>query len=213
VGIAVDAATEPLFDALRGKPAGGPHRFDRYWDCLAEAVLVFGGRNTGVHLIHGLGETEQELTAAMARMRDMGGSTHLFSFYPESGTAMEGNPIPTLDSYRRVQLARYLIDHDLSAADGFRFDRKGRIARFGVGRRSLEEIVASGEPFRTSGCAGADGQPACNRPYSNSPPGPDIRNYPFPPWPEDLERIRTALGLDRPRSKTGSKLASMRPLG
>lgn len=200
VGIAVDAATEPLFDALRGRGAGGPHRWNRYWECLAEAVEVFGGENVGVHLIAGLGETERELVAAMARMKAMGGATHLFSFYPEPGTTVESRTPPPLDSYRRVQLARYLIDRGLARADDMAHDSSGRIVRFGVARGDLDRTVDSGEPFRTSGCAGRDGQPACNRPYSNSEPGPDIRNFPFRPWPEDLQRIRACLGLDLARA-------------
>ena len=53
--------------------------------------------------------------------------------------------------------------------------------------------IDTGEPFRTSGCIGRDGQGACNRPFGNSPPGPDIRNYPFPPTTEDVARIRSQM--------------------
>jgi hypothetical protein len=46
VGIAIDAATPELFDRLRGRGVGGPHRWDHYWDvvqmsvCLVIAALV-----------------------------------------------------------------------------------------------------------------------------------------------------------------------------
>jgi len=60
--------------------------------------------------------------------------------------------------------------------------------------QTLDEIIDSGAPFRTSGCEGYDGEVACNRPYANSRPGPDMRNYPFPPTPEDVRRIRCQMG-------------------
>ena len=45
----------------------------------------------------------------------------------------------------------------------------------------------------TSGCPGPDGAVACNRPYANSLPGPSIRNFPFPPNDDDLDRVRSEL--------------------
>jgi biotin synthase-related radical SAM superfamily protein len=47
----------------------------------------------------------------------------------------------------------------------------------------------SGRPFETSGCPGPDSKVACNRPYGNEKPGPFIRNFPFAPEPEDLQKI------------------------
>ena len=64
---------------------------------------------------------------------------------------------------------------------------------FGVYPEQLEGIIDTGEPFRMSGCVGRDGEVACNRPFGNSPPGPDIRNYPFLPTPEDVARIRSQM--------------------
>ena len=75
------------------------------------------------------------------------------------------------------------------------FDASGRIVDFGLSPQELDRIIDSGEPFRTSGCEGYDGQVACNRPYANSRPGPDIRNYPFPPNPDDVRRIRRQMGM------------------
>ena len=34
IGVAIDAATPDLFDRLRGKAVGGPHRWERYWSDL-----------------------------------------------------------------------------------------------------------------------------------------------------------------------------------
>ena len=190
IGVAIDACTPALFERLRGHGVKGPHKWERYWECLAEAADVFGRGNIGAHLIAGIGETEEEMARAIQRMRDMGGETHLFSFYPEPGSAMESSGPPAMDAYRRIQIARYLVDKDLARADAFSFGEGGRIESFGIAPAALEAVIASGEPFRTSGCVGRDGTVACNRPFANAPPGPDFRNYPFAPEKEDLERIR-----------------------
>jgi biotin synthase len=142
-----------------------------------------------VHLICGLGETEQEMAGAIYRARALGGSTHLFSFFPEKGSALENHTPPPIGTYRRIQLARWLIDHDMTVPYRMTFDEAGRILDFGVTAAQLDEAIRCGEPFETSGCPGPDGKTACNRPYGNEKPGPDIRNFPFPPEDEDLKRI------------------------
>jgi biotin synthase len=92
-----------------------------------------------------------------------------------------------------VQLARWLIDTDQARARDMAFDREGRVTDFGVGGPALEKAIASGRPFMTSGCPGASGEVACNRPFGNEKPGPDLRNYPFEPQAPDLELIRGQL--------------------
>jgi len=194
-GVAVDAATPALFERFRGKGVKGPHRWDAYWDCYARAIDVFGRGQAGVHLIVGMGETEQEMCAAIQCARDLGGETHLFSFFPEKHSPLEGWAPPAMSHYRRVQIARYLIDSDLARLEDFAFDHGGRIGSFGLSRSDLDVIIETGEPFQTSGCIGADGVVACNRPFANSRPGPNLRNYPFPPTGDDMKRIRSQVRL------------------
>ncbi len=189
VGVAVDGATPEIFENLRGRPVQGPHRWEKYWRIYEEALEVFGEGMAGVHLICGLGETERELTAAISRARTMGGSTHLFSFFAEKGSLMENHSSPPIGSYRRIQLARWLIDSDRTRFEAMQFDTQGRIVDFGLSGPDLEHVILSGIPFETSGCPGRDGKVACNRPYGNEKPGPQIRNFPFPPDQEDLARI------------------------
>jgi lipoyl synthase len=193
IGVAIDGATREIFDRYRGKAAGGPHSWKRYWDAYEKSLQVFGKGMAGVHLICGLGETEQEMVRAISRARDMGGCTHLFSFFPESGSAMEKASPPPIGSYRRIQLARWLIDNDMTGIHDMEFDSRGRIRGFGLADADLGKTVACGEPFETSGCPGLDGKVACNRPYGNEKPGPGIRNFPFPPEDEDITRIRREL--------------------
>ncbi len=195
IGVAIDLATPELFDKFRGKGVGGPHSWDQYIDRLASAIDIFGPRNAGSHLVTGMGETEKEMVQIIQTIQDMGGWTHLFSFFPEADSQLKDHPMPAMDHYRRIQLARYLIDEDISDARRFSYDAKQRIVDFGIPARRLDTVINSGEPFRTSGCEGYDGQVACNRPYANSRPGPDIRNFPFSPGVEDVQRIRRQMGL------------------
>jgi len=190
VGIAIDAATPELFDRLRGKGVGGPHRWDHYWDIVEKSANVFGRFYVGIHLIVGLGETEREMVEAIQRGQKMGAYTHLFSFFPEKGSPMEDHSLPPLDQYRRIQLSRWIINEGLGSFDRMKFDENGRVIDFGVDINPLIEI---GEPFMTSGCPGRDGKVACNRPYGNERPSGPIRNFPFRPEPEDIEEIKRQL--------------------
>lgn len=195
IGVAIDLATPALFDRYRGNGVKGPHRWDIYMNRLADAIEIFGTRSAGSHFVTGMGETEKQMVATIQKIQDMGGWTHLFSFFPEKGSQMMHHPMPALDHYRRIQLARYLIDKDLSNAGRFRYDEDHKIIDFGVSAETLDAVISSGEPFRTSGCKGYDGQVACNRPFGNSRPGPEMRNYPFPPTTSDIELIRGQLNF------------------
>ncbi len=190
VGIAVDAATEEIFDENRGSRVKGPHKWERYWEALAEASRIFGKNNFGSHLISGLGENEREMAAAIQRVRDLGGRTHLFSFHPEEGSRLAEESPCDVGQYRRIQLARYLIDYDHSDFTRMAFDDEGRITDFGLKEDRLTEIIDSGSPFRTSGCPGKTvKEGACNRPYGDGPPS-DIRSYPFKLNKNDVKKVR-----------------------
>jgi lipoyl synthase len=189
IGVAIDAATPEIFRRLRGQPVRGPHRWERYWDVYEQSLAIFGRDMAGVHLICGLGETEQEMANAIGRARALGGCTHLFSFFPERGSVMQDHPAPPVGVYRRIQLARWLIDNDQAGVADMDFDSQGRIRGFGLPPGDLEKVIMSGSPFRTSGCPGPNGETACNRPYGNEKPGGNIRNFPFAPEASDLDAI------------------------
>lgn len=198
IGIAVDAATPELFERCRGEGVGGPHKWDRYWESIEAALGVFGEGMVGIHLIVGLGETEREMTETIQRARDLGARTHLFSFFPEEGSALADGAQPPAGQYRRVQLARFLVDEGLTSAREMSFDESGSITGFGVGDAALEDAVGSGLPFRTSGCPGKTAVggievAACNRPYANCLPGGEIRNFPFQPDEDDVALIKKQL--------------------
>ncbi len=190
IGIAIDAATPEIFDKYRGKGVNGPHKWDRYWECFREGIKYFGKGNVGSHFIVGLGETEYEMIKAIQDIRDLGGETHLFSFFPEEYSLLENHIRPSIPHYRRIQLGRYLIDNDFTRIEKMKFDEKGRIADFGI---KIDEFVYKGEPFMTSGCTGKDGKVACNRPFANEKPSEELRNFPVMPEKEELDKIMEEL--------------------
>lgn len=193
--VALDLATEELFDLHRGKGVGGPHRFEQYWEMLSATAATFGKNKAGCHLIVGMGEREDQMVRRIQKVRDLGARTHLFSFYPEKGSRLaEQDPCP-VDRYRRVQLARYLIDSDHCRAEDMEFDELGRIISFGLKKPDLERWIETGRPFMTSGCPGGGMEAACNRPYGDGPPR-DIRSFPFPLEEADIALVKQQLGRE-----------------
>lgn len=197
--VALDAATPGIFERTRGRGVASPHAWAKYWEILEAAADIFGPGRFGAHIIVGMGETEREVLQLVQRLVDMGGHSHMFCFYPERGSLMDHLPATPRDQWRRVQLARYLIDHRGVRIEHMRFDAHDRVVHFGVREAELLDIIAQGIAFRTSGCPGKerDDVSACDRPYGDSPPS-DIASYPFEPGPVDLKRIRQQLGRARP---------------
>ncbi len=189
VGVAIDLATPELFDRYRGVGVSGPHRWERYWEVLISALEVFGNLDVGAHLMVGMGETEKEMVSLMERMWQLGVVNHLFSFLAEESSSLAARPQPPWPSYLRVQLARYLIEHELSYLDEMDFDGLGRVTDFGLDMNRLTEIIDLGTPFMTTGCVGPDRQVACNRPFGNCLPDVKQWNYPYPPNEEELAFI------------------------
>ncbi len=100
------------------------------------------------------------------------------------------------DLWRRVQLARYLIDYRDVRVDHMSFDEAGRVTDYGIPAAELDDVIDAGIAFRTSGCPGKfqDDISACDRPYGDSPPS-NIASYPFQPKKKDLRKIRKQLDI------------------
>ncbi len=193
--VAIDCAAKNIFDKHRGIGVNGQHRWERYWEVLEKARPIFGDGNIGCHLIVGLGETEREMLQTIQRVKGIGGTTHLFSFYQETASLLENHSQCPASQFRRIQLARYIIDFDYARVDDIGFDEEGRVVDFGVSEDALDELIESGIPFQTSGCPGKDKRVACcNRPYSDSRPS-DIRSYPFTLQKSDVEKVKRELSV------------------
>ena len=194
--VALDAATPELFDRTRGKGVQSPHKWSKYWEVLLDARDIFGPEKFGVHIIVGMGETEHEVLSLVQQLVDLGGHSHLFCFFPEEGSLMDHLPATPRDQWRRVQLARYLIDYAGVRVEQMSFDAEGRVTGYGLPIAAVEDVVTQGIAFRTSGCPGKfrDDVSACDRPYGDSPPS-NIASFPFQPNKKDLRKIRRQLRI------------------
>jgi biotin synthase-related radical SAM superfamily protein len=192
--VALDAATPEIFDRTRGKGVQSPHSWRKYWEILMDAREIFGPQKFGAHIIVGMGETEYDVLQLVQKLVDLGGHSHLFCFFPEKGSLMDHLPATPREQWRRVQLARYLIDYRGVRVESMRFDDAGRVIHYGVPESEMQTVVGEGIAFRTSGCPGKfrDDVSACDRPYGDSPPS-NIASYPFQPNGNDLRTIRRQL--------------------
>jgi biotin synthase-related radical SAM superfamily protein len=179
VGFGLDAACERVFCQAKGG------NWARSLALIEEAAHAFPG-HAALHLIVGLGETEQEMVERMQWAHDLGVTVGLFAFTPVRGTHLAGWPPPPLAAYRRMQAARWLIVHGLARIEGMAFDPEGRLACLGGA------LPLSGEPFQTSGC------PDCNRPFYNEQPGGPLFNYPRPLTGEEMARAIQEMELGIP---------------
>jgi biotin synthase len=198
LSIGLDVATPKLFEDLRGDGSDGGPSWQRCWDALDHAIATFGHNRCGMHLVAGLGETERQLLEVVARIKAMGGTSRLFAFRPEPGSDLVRRPAVPRDQWRRLQLARYLIDYDEVSLEQMEFDDEGGLVRFGIPPIKLNALITAGTAFRTSGCRGSPSGEvsACNRPWMDSPPT-DIASFPAAPGPKDQRRIRRQLGAER----------------
>ncbi|MBX9905179.1 MAG: radical SAM protein [Burkholderiales bacterium] len=194
--VALDAATPEIFDRTRGKGVQSPHSWAKYWEILRDARDIFGPQKFGAHIIVGMGETEHDVLTLVQQLVDMGGHSHMFCFFPEKGSLMDHLPATPRDQWRRVQLARYLIDYRGVRVDQMKFDGEGRVSDFGIAQGELDDVINAGVAFRTSGCPGkfAEDISACDRPYGDSPPS-NIASFPFPPNKGDVRKIRRQLRI------------------
>jgi len=171
VSIPLDAATQELFDEVKGVGAEGPYRWGAHLEAIDAALYVFGEGNVMSNLIIGLGETEREAVELIQAMKDRGIAMVLYAFTPLPGTRFADRPQPPLESYRRSQLARYIITGGDACIGDLEFDGEGRIVGFGRGV-DASLLIGEGLPLRTTGC------PGCNRPYYNERPSGPFYNYP-----------------------------------
>lgn len=189
IAIPIDVATKTLFNKLKGEDVKGPYVWERQLLKLKEAVKIFGKGKVTTHLIVGLGESEKDLLGLIQYFFDQGILTALFAFTPIRGTRLQSRSPPSIASYRRIQLAKYLIEHNLARFDELIFDDNYRLIEYGVNKSILNKEVKTGVPFLTSGC------PSCNRPFYNETPRGPFYNFPRSLSAEEISQIKNLLDL------------------
>lgn len=185
ISFPLDAATPELYKKIKGGD------FKSHLCRLLRESQSHPGRIM-THLIAGVGESEEVIINLITDLAEKKIGTGLFAFTPVRGTPMQTHPQPDLSSYRRIQIAHFLLRNDILKAFNF---SGGRLRLKSIPDRFFKpEII--GEAFRTSGC------PDCNRPYYNERPGGTLYNF---PRPLSEEEIRQA--LSRAAEEPEKKLA------
>jgi biotin synthase len=172
VGIALDGTTPEIFNKIKGKEVKGPYHWDQHFQTLVEALEIFSEGLVSTHLIIGLGETEKEVITRMEELHNLKILISLFAFTPIKGTKFENIDKPSLQTFRKLQLGRFLIVNKEKGLRDFTFNKAGDIVRININRKELKDIINNTEIFLASGC------PGCNRPYYTSKPSGPIYNYP-----------------------------------
>ncbi|MFX1596346.1 MAG: radical SAM protein, partial [Promethearchaeota archaeon] len=172
VGIALDGASPEVFDLIKGKNVGGPYSWEEHFQKLKEALQIFTPGFVSTHIIIGLKETEKEVIELLEELHILGIIVSLFAFTPIKGTRFENIQQPSIESFRKLQLGRFLIYNKEKNSKDFTFNMKGEIINININKKELNVIVNDTNSFLTSGC------PGCNRPYYTSKPTGPVYNYP-----------------------------------
>ena len=196
IGIGLDAVTEDLFARLRTDVPAGGLKWEKYWEVVTDAREIFGPWKVNVHTLVGLGETDEDLIKLFVALREREIFSYLFCFNPEPDSRLAGHPKSPLVRWRRMQLAKYLIETEDHGLDRFGFDPGGGLVQLRAGRAAVAAVVDQGVAFMTNGCPGEKGEPGCTRPYGSYRPAEPFRDYPFVPTAGDLRDIRAQLALD-----------------
>ncbi len=198
IGIGLDAVTEDLFRSIRTDVPKGGLKWTKYWEIVQEARAVFGPWKVNVHTLVGLGETDADMVELFCMLRDKQIFSYLFCFNPEPDSRMAEDPKSPITRWRRVQLARHLVEESGYGMDDFTFDDDGNLVDMGPDTTTVTAAIDTGIPFMTNGCPGENGEPGCTRPYGSYRPSEPFRDFPFQPNEDDLAEVRDQLALGVP---------------
>jgi len=174
VGIALDGATSEVFEIIKGKNGGGPYTWEEHFQKLHEALEIFSPGFVSTHIIIGLEETEKQVIELIEKLHNLGIIVSLFAFTPIKGTRFENIQQPSIKSFRKLQLGRFLIYNNKKNSKDFTFNMRGEIINININKKELNLLINDTNTFLTSGC------PGCNRPFYTSKPSGPVYNYPRP---------------------------------
>jgi biotin synthase len=196
IGIGLDAVTEELFQTLRTDVPKGGLKWSQYWRIVDAARAIFGAWKVNCHTLVGLGETDADLIAIFDRLLGRQIFSYLFCFNPEPDSRMGSRAKTSLRRWRRIQLAKFLLEERGLDRSAFRFDDSGALGRILAPRELVDGVVADGHAFMTNGCPSSDGGPGCTRPMGSWRPTEDPRDFPWRPTRDEIREIRAVLDLD-----------------
>ncbi|WP_175058903.1 radical SAM protein [Thermococcus sp. 2319x1] len=181
VGVGIDAASERVYNKVKDSM----YSWEDMWRFVDEVIDVFGEGRAFVHLIFGLGESEEEFLRAVQRAYDSKAKVSIFAFTPVKGTILENKTPPDPNRYRLMQIGVYLIENNIARVEQFRFE-SGRLVDFGLSKEEILKVLDE-SAFMTHGC------PGCNRPYYNEKPSKEPYNFPVRPEKNQFERLLNRL--------------------
>ncbi|MEZ4812658.1 MAG: radical SAM protein [Caldisericia bacterium] len=166
VSIALDCASEKLSSSIKSIS------FPETKELILKLSTRYPKKIT-THLIAGLGETDKELIELSKELVAGNVNVSLFAFTPIPGTKLQNQSQPSVERYRKLQVAMATLRKNTKHI--FEFDENDMLI-------SVKSFASEAVPadFQTPGCTG------CNRPYYNERPGGEIYNYPNPP---DIEEV------------------------
>lgn len=159
VGIGLDGATKQSYELHKKRS------WNNDWPALLD-LLSKAGSKIEVHVIFGLGDSEEEFCKTLNEIIANNGKISLFALTP-----VNGGSAPNMNSYRRVQLFRYLCEKKRITYEDCSFN-DGILTSVGMAYKDVLSATDNGNAFRTSGCGN------CNRPYYNERPGHEFYNFP-----------------------------------
>ncbi len=150
--IPLDSANEVAFNYYHDESG---HTWNKYMDYIRAMVKLVGEGKVHVHIFAGFGETEQQFAKTCQLLTNMGARVIILSITPENNLGLQPCSI---GRYRRLQVIRYLIDHQLSSINQMRFNEFGSVYDFGVHPRLFSNLLEAGLPFMDTGiCGGISG--------------------------------------------------------
>ncbi len=139
IGVGLDCANIQIFKLMKGFDG-----YNEYINWIEEASPQI---DLTVHLIVGLGESDEDVLSTIQRLHDLGARLALFPLEPEVNSTLEK---PGLPRYRAIQMAEWLISNDRTSVRDLEFKEKRLVSIFDRVERGA---------FLTRGCRD------CNRPF------------------------------------------------
>ncbi len=196
IGIGLDAVTEELFGVLRTDVPNGALHWAQYWRSIEQARALFGPWQVNCHTLVGLGETDRDLIEMFGALLERQVCAYLFCFNPEPDSRLAERRRTPLRRWRRIQLAKLLLEERGLDPGAFRFDDEGALAAIHAPRALVDDVLADGYAFMTNGCASAGGEPGCTRPMGSWRATETPRDFPRRPTRDELRTIQAVLELD-----------------
>ena len=187
IGIALDACKPSLFAKIKGPDNHGPYSWKNHWKSMDEALTIFGSGKVTTHFIVGLGETEEEMINSIHHTIERKILPGIFLFTPIKGTPMALKKRPSIESFRRIQLSRFLLLKNLQNISRFTFKDGVLVQITDFSQEELRSLIDEELPFLTAGC------PDCNRPNYTYRPGDEASGFPRSLTFEEKEMIYNEL--------------------